>query len=310
MRQRRSRDIETWTLDQLAKSAFFHSKLHEWRLLEVADALEAVHGETLSWDDLGIVKQAWEKVIHRGIKPVLVFAHPTVLQNIAGAVSYYRMLAMVSQKSMKRIGIDLDEYERGRQLDDPEKAVRISQHLNRIISILVEADAQLNRKEFDLWRGMAAGAQAQGAWQNSKGSRAEIAVREIILQRLSAKSLVAGNAATDMRFDLADGRQLLFSDEPDIVIYKGNAPQVVIEVKGGIDRAGVLERVGAAIKSLQRTRREYPQAVTILTLHQAAISERMYKDLQLSADVVNHVLDLNEVLGGTARERFFEILDI
>lgn len=135
-------------------------------------------------------------------------------------------------------------------------------------------------------------------------------MREIILQRLSAKSLVAGNAATDMRFDLADGRQLLFSDEPDIVIYKGNAPQVVIEVKGGIDRAGVLERVGAAIKSLQRTRREYPQAVTILILHQAAISERMYKDLQLSADIVNHVLDLNEVLGGTARERFFEILDI
>jgi hypothetical protein len=31
---------------------------------------------------------------------------------------------------------------------------------------------------------------------------------------------------------------------------------VPIEVKGGIDQAGVLERIGATLKSLRRTRQE------------------------------------------------------
>lgn len=36
-----------WKLDQFAKSAFFHRKLHEWRLIEVANLIEQVSGETL-----------------------------------------------------------------------------------------------------------------------------------------------------------------------------------------------------------------------------------------------------------------------
>ncbi|MCI0552276.1 MAG: hypothetical protein L0287_15100, partial [Anaerolineae bacterium] len=74
--------IEAWTLDQLAKSAFFHRKLHEWKLLEIADQIDQVRGENLNWDNLNISEQAWNKVIHRGIKPVVVFAHPFVLQTV------------------------------------------------------------------------------------------------------------------------------------------------------------------------------------------------------------------------------------
>jgi len=95
-----SRD-QTWFLDQLTKSEFFHQKLHEWKMLSVAEAVEAFRGETLPWDlsDLGISQTAWNRVIHRGIKPVTVFAHPQVLMSIPGATGYYRMLSMVSQKS-------------------------------------------------------------------------------------------------------------------------------------------------------------------------------------------------------------------
>jgi hypothetical protein len=35
---------QTWLLDQLAKSEFFHQKVHLWGLLTVADALEGVRG--------------------------------------------------------------------------------------------------------------------------------------------------------------------------------------------------------------------------------------------------------------------------
>jgi len=59
---------------------------------------------------LGISQKAWNKVIHRGIKPVLIFAHPQVLMSVSRAVGYYRMLAMVSQKSMNRVALPGTRY--------------------------------------------------------------------------------------------------------------------------------------------------------------------------------------------------------
>ncbi|MDQ3817620.1 MAG: hypothetical protein M3362_08015 [Acidobacteriota bacterium] len=58
-----------WSLDQLAKSQFFHEKLHAWGLLEVAAEIEKTKGEKLKWnlEELGISQKAWDKVIHRGI---------------------------------------------------------------------------------------------------------------------------------------------------------------------------------------------------------------------------------------------------
>ena len=71
-----------WALDQLQKSLFFHQRLHEWQLLEVAQQIEGISGESLSWDmpALNISEMAWNRIIRSGIKPIIVFAHPTVLQ--------------------------------------------------------------------------------------------------------------------------------------------------------------------------------------------------------------------------------------
>jgi hypothetical protein len=35
---------QAWLTDQLAKSQFFHQKLHEWEMLSVAQKVEAVRG--------------------------------------------------------------------------------------------------------------------------------------------------------------------------------------------------------------------------------------------------------------------------
>jgi len=306
MKRRRKIDLETWWQDQIAKSAFFHRKLHEWQLLEIARQLDEIRGESLNWASLSITEAAWNKVIHHGIKPVLVFAHPFVLQQIEGAVSYYRMMAMVSQKSMKRIGIDLEMFERGRQLGD-EKALQAAQHLNRIISKLIEADDQLDMREFDLWRGMAAGAQALGAWHNQKGSLAETNVREMILQRLKVCGI---SASSNTAYQIGDGRSLVFADEPDIAIYGGDIPQVVVEIKGGIDSAGALERVGAALKSLGRVRQAHANVVTVLVVHQVSLTDRTREFLQSNADIINHVFVLNDALDIADRRKFFEVLGI
>lgn len=114
MRVREDREVEyqSWSLDQVTKSLFFHQKLHEWNLVSVAEELEAVRGETLDWNDL----------------PAL--------------------------------------------------------------AITEKADDTLSTREFDLWRGMAAGSQAQGSWQNAKGQEMEMTVKGILLQRLQSKSLI------------------------------------------------------------------------------------------------------------------------
>jgi hypothetical protein len=303
--------IEAWTLDQLAKSAFFHRKLHEWRLLEVAELLNQVQGENLIWTDLNISEQAWNRIIHSGIKPVIVFAHPGVLQNIPGSAGYYRMLAMVSQKSMKRIGISLDSYEMGRPLMDEAAAFEVAVHLNRLISALVEADEAIDAREFDLWRGMAAGSQAQGSWQNNKGASAEVAIREVVLRRLQERGIVTGEQADATIISLGDGRILIFADEPDIAIYHNDIPEVAVEVKGGIDQAGVLERIGASLKSLRRTRQENPDSLTILIIQDVSITARARQDLSINTDIVTLIFSVQEVIEDEERrERFFTALKI
>jgi hypothetical protein len=288
--------IEAWTLDQIAKSAFFQRKLYEWKLLEIAEQLEQVKGENLQWDNLHISSKAWDMVIHRGIRPVIVFAQPDVLQQIPGSAGYYRMLAMVSQKSMKRIGLNVDAYEVGKSLPNPATAITIAQHLNRIISALIEVSEHLNPREFDLWRGMAAGSQAQGSWQNTKGSTAEVAIREIILARLQEAGLLANPEQAASRIPLPENRVLVYADDPDIAIYRDDVLQVALEVKGGIDQAGVLERVGAAMKSLRRARQENPATITILILQDISMTERAKADLGINTEIITHLFNTRAIL--------------
>jgi hypothetical protein len=100
------------------------------------------------------------------------------------------MLAMVSQKSMARVGLSINKYEEGRSHLDDNTALEISKHLNKIVSILIEHDEKVDEREFDLWRGMAAGSQAQGSWQNMKGDRAEVVIKELIERRVREKGLI------------------------------------------------------------------------------------------------------------------------
>ncbi len=215
---------QVWFLDQLTKSEFFHQKLHEWRMLSVASALDAFKGESLEWDltDLGVSESAWKKVIHRGIKPVTVFAHPEVLTSVPGATAYYRMLSMASQKSMARVGLAVSQYETASVIPDRAIACELSRHLNQIISRLIEFDEQIDAREFDLWRGMAAGTQAQGSWQNIKGTRVETVVKGLIQRRLREREWSVQEAEDGTQMKLSDGRAVIFADEPDIAFYKGD----------------------------------------------------------------------------------------
>lgn len=310
-KSRRNSINQSWFVDQLAKSVFFHRKLHEWGLLEIAQQIEQIHGEQYNWknlEDLNISESAWNKVIHNGIKPVLVFAHPEVLQKIERAVSYYRMLAMVSQKSMARIGLPVQELEISKT-PDPDRAINIARHLNAIISKLIESDETVMLREFDIWRGMAAGAQAQGSWQNAKGKEIETLVKEIIQQRFRSAGIT--KTLTANTIELIDGRTVILGDDPDIAIYDRNTPVAAIEVKGGIDPAGALERLGAAIKTLQRVKTRNPACTTILLIRQAPVTEGAKEDIERSHDIVNYWYTVEEfVENDEVQQQIWRLLGI
>lgn len=294
---------QTWSIDQLAKSEFFHRKLHEWELVEIAHQIDQVKGETLSWDkaSLEISQRAWDKVIHRGIKPVIVFAHPEILMNVSRSTSYYRMLAMVSQKSMNQVGLSSKRYEDG-QSPKFEAAEDIAAHLNKIISKLIEIDEKIDVREFYLWRGMAAGSQAQGSWQNTKGRQTEIMLQGIIRRRLLERGLASGDIGDQSHITLKDKRTVVFADEPDIGFYENDKIIAAVEIKGGIDKAGVLERVGAAIKSLSRAKEENPAAITLLILPEVSITQQSIVDLQTNQKVVNYWFTIEELVGNEDKQ--------
>ena len=309
-----NRDREAWTVDQLTKSEFFHQKLHEWGMLEVAARIEGVRGEDLSWslEKLAIAEKSWNKVIHRGIRPVIVFAHPEVLGSIPRAVGYYRMLAMVSQKSMSHVKLSSTRYENGRNLPDGETTLAIARHLNRIISHLVEMDEEINAREFDLWRGMAAGSQAQGSWQNAKGERAERIVKGILQRRLREEGFVVREIQRPgLRMETRDGRVFVFADEPDVAVYKGQRIEAAIEIKGGIDPAGVLERVGAGIKSLHRAKEVNPQSITIFIIQGISMTTQAERDIEANKDAINYWYTIEDILENELkRNEFFKLLGI
>ena len=307
-----------WSLDQMGKSLFFHRKLHEWGLIKVAELIEGVPGETLDWDldQLSISKDAWNRVIHSGVKPIIVFANPAILTTIEKSVSYYRMLAMVSQKSMNQIGASSARYEQSDNLPKPNTAFLIAQRLNLIISNLVESDNKLNRREFDVWRGMAAGSQAQGSWQNRKGDQAEYEIRQKLVEQLRRSGLIEEDRLVNihsriLELNLLDGRRLSMGSEPDLVIFSGDRIQAAVEIKGGIDAAGVLERIGAAMKSLSRVKEDDPTAITILIVSRVSMSPQAESDILANKQTVNSWFAIEDILQNPSRRsEYYRLLGL
>lgn len=305
-----------WALDQLQKSLFFHRKFHEWGLLEVAERIEAVSGETEQLADLRISSTVWNKAVHSGIKPVTVFANPDVLTTIEKSVAYYRMLAMVSQKSMNQLGMSTVRYEQSAILPKFETAMAISQRLNHVISNVLERDQHVSGRDFDLWRGMAAGSQAQGSWQNQKGDRIEMIVRQDLVSRLKNSGLISQDErivieSRIVEMSLLDGRSIRLAAEPDIMIYDDFRIHAAVEVKGGLDPAGVLERVGAAIKSLSRAKDDSPGVITILVLMGASMSDQAKRDLLANKSNVNYWFYVEDILEDSdLKQQYYSLLGL
>ncbi len=191
--------------------------------------------------------------------------------------------------------------------------MHISKHLNKIVSILIEHDETIDDREFDLWRGMAAGSQAQGSWQNTKGDRAEVVIKDLIERRIREKGLVLEEISHGKGevIKLRDGRQFILGSEPDIGVYKNSNIQIAVEIKGGIDPAGVLERFGAALKSLRRAKQENSKSITIVIMQGVSLTSRAEEEIKKSKSIIDYFFTIEDIISNEAvRKDLFKILKI
>lgn len=230
---------------------------------------------------------------------------------------------MVSLKSMGNVGLNIDAAEAGRGRNagmlNQELALAAAKRLNELISRLIETDETIDPREFDLWRGMTAGATAQGSWQNKKGRAGEEIVKGFVQRRLEAVDALISqtelndeaNEPTEV-FILQDGRTIRFSSEPDIAIYSQDNQIIgAVEVKGGIDPAAVLERIGASIKSLSRAKQQNPNAVTILMMYRVSMSPQALQELHAHQNDIDRWFTIEDVINKQEiREQIFALLNI
>ena len=93
---------------------------------------------------------------------------------------------------------------------------------------------------------------------------------------------------------LANHTSILFSSEPDISLLNNQGTTVgVIEVKGGADPAGALERYGAAKKSFEEARRSNSAVKTILVA--SCITTEVHNRIQNDSTISTY-FNLTEIL--------------
>ncbi len=273
----------------------------------------------LEWKPLSnllIDAEVWKYVVTRKRHdPKLVFCHPDVLLSAPSTSIYYRGLCGLSLKAARDYfgAVDATESGSSRARLDRAKALKMARTYNAFICSIIN-----NSTEWTLDNGYRTviatlGITLDGIMRNKVGSIAEERLRGMILEWLIAKNLIAEPAVSKRTtelsgnvFQLHGGITMRFGSEPDVAFTRGDTFLAVIEIKGGIDPAGALERYGAATKSFQHATQASPQCENFYlgAVFTPELQRRIGNDR-----LVKKVFNLVEVLRDPrVRRKFFEEL--
>lgn len=214
-------------------------------------------------ETLGISDTAWSYVQQLGVEPKKVFAHPELLRQYPEASLYYRGMTTLSIKRVKNIAANVDSWEGPqrylRKEPAPEALSRVSRLYNEMISSIIEGTETWTLE--DGHRNILAtiAITLDGKIRNRIGKEAENAIREKLLDWIDSMKIPV--EVNEPYFVLGKDQaiRMRFGSEPDILFEKYNAQErdwiaeVTIEIKGGTDPAGALERLGAIKKSFDQT---------------------------------------------------------
>ena len=202
--------------------------------------------------ELCIATSAWRHVAEAGVKPRFVFAHPAILKPIPNASLHYRGIALLSLKRVQEIAGSVTTWERSPQTArvNDKKALRVCRLYNAVISSIIVDNTDWT---FDNgYRNVLAtiGITEDGSIRNIIGQEAEDAIKKRLVDWTRDKRLLleTKNAAGG-EWSLVENTVMRFGSEPDIAFEKAGELAVLVEVKGGKDPAGALERLGAIKKT-------------------------------------------------------------
>ena len=209
--------------------------------------------------DLMISQDAWDYVASCGFDPKLVFAHPNLIQQNPRVSEYYRGVALLPRKRVADLAGPVVSWE---QADTSvtvteTRSLRVAQLYNAVISSIIEraTDWTLENGYRNIIANMGIG--LDGTMRNVIGQDAEQVIKVRMREWLHSNELIVQENTQKTRFALPKGYSMRYGSEPDIEFSRvaGGDPVVVstIEIKGGKDPAGALERLGAIRKSFEET---------------------------------------------------------
>jgi hypothetical protein len=321
-------NLEARKINYSLRSTFFYRKLHELGYFTIIKIVESLVKESAnySWEDRKfwlITHNAWDHVLKEAIEPIRVFTHPKILVEHPKLISYYRNVAAIPLKGVQYLAFNVTDYETEKRSDlKYERALKLAKLFNSHTSAIIESTLSVDFEKIKSLMFASAGATVDGSWRNKVGEEAETIVKSYILRLALEKDMVASFIDTDgcpvpfrrgvdyvsnvqhfRGFKLKNKKSVLFGSEPDIsFIDKGGKPTCAIEVKGGTDPAGALERLGAIKKSFEHALRSNKKANTILLA--SCITTEMSKRLRRDPNV-KLVFNLTEIISDLERRELF-----
>jgi len=300
---------------RILKSLLIVTSLQKRKDIKAAEAIRGF-SKPLSWKPLQehmIDAAVWKYTVKKGYEPKEIFCHPDVLVHNPSTSLYYRGLCGLSLKAAKSYFGAIEPLEEGnpRARLNIEKARKMACVYNYFICSIIK-----NSSDWSIENGYRTiiatlGITLDGSMRNRIGEIAEERIRSMIVEWLAGKGLFAGPKSAQERvyeklprtFALKNNVVMEFSSEPDISFTRENNLLAVVEIKGGIDPAGALERYGAATKSFQhaiatssRCKNFYLGAVFTPELERRISEDRL----------VEKTFNIIEILDDpAARERFF-----
>lgn len=204
--------------------------------------------------NLMISEEAWNQIARANIQPRFVFAHPELLRIYPNCSIHYRGIACLPLKRVQALATQVGSWENDTvKKITSENLLKVAQLYNTVISSII-----VNSSDWTLENGYkniiaTISISLDGSARNLAGQEAELEIRRIILKWLYCQNLIEDYNTSQTKFELKSDYVMKFGSEPDISFSQGGEIVCTIEIKGGVDPAGAMERLGALQKSLRNS---------------------------------------------------------
>ena len=297
------------------KSLLIVTSLQKRLDLKAVRLIRAYKG-SLNWeplDDLMIDQEVWDYAVHgQGFPPKMVFCHPTVLQYRTETSLYYRGLCGLSQKATRDYVGAVERFETGgpKVRLSSDRALKMARTYNTFLCSIIR-----NSTDWTLENGKRTiiatlGITLDGKMRNKVGEIAEERIRAIVLDWVVSENLLVRPHLSreevlqvlPIETHLLKDVTMKFGSEPDISFVRDGEYLVVVEIKGGIDPAGALERYGAATKSFQSAVSTSPRCQNFFL--SAVFTEELSARIQRDR-LVNKSFNIVKILDDPSTKRTF-----